>query len=367
MKNLSQSSRYKKFTHDRDAASELILQNTHRRITEILDHAFSELIVMVKTYYPDSLKHYKPLRLKLQFFDELFDRTLHPLGDLISREIIRMRYKVLTLAYHSENEAIRQSASPQSFPKLSPSDLHTLCQNQFKDVSNQITLELARLRHSLSAKIGISLMNDEPTEKAVGRVFAALPKKKPLPDKLHLKRVKHIEAPRPPQIFTQFLDKALAEQIINDYTSKYIFTDRSPENVFDIINPFTDTRYINKYQSKDAVYGWQVEQEITHDFVSQVRSGQIAAARDAGIKDFMWLAVLDSKTCEMCCAWRDGLTSSEILDKLNKDKDLKAACSALVPPAHMNCRCTPVPATDDIEYDLSDDAKDFHEWLYQNS
>jgi hypothetical protein len=94
-------------------------------------------------------------------------------------------------------------------------------------------------------------------------------------------------------------------------------------------------------------YRFEFEQEATEEFVAQVRDGEIAAANDQGIDDFVWTAVLDKKTCEECCAKRDGLLTSEIEAKLNddwKDDD----CQAVTPPGHPFCRCQVLPVASNL-------------------
>lgn len=97
-------------------------------------------------------------------------------------------------------------------------------------------------------------------------------------------------------------------------------------------------------EETQEIYGWEVERSITNDFVMQVRDGQNEAATEAGINDFIWMTVLSEATCEDC-AWRDGLTSTEIESKLNEMGDDE---SDSVPPEHPNCYCTISPYGDDI-------------------
>ena len=91
-------------------------------------------------------------------------------------------------------------------------------------------------------------------------------------------------------------------------------------------------------------YRFEFEQEATEEFVDKVRAGEIQAANDQGIDEFVWAAVIDKKTCEECCEKRDGMLTSEIETKLAgpwKDDD----CGAVVPPAHPNCFIAGTPIT----------------------
>jgi SPP1 gp7 family putative phage head morphogenesis protein len=102
-------------------------------------------------------------------------------------------------------------------------------------------------------------------------------------------------------------------------------------------------------------YNWQLEQEGTEDFVSAVRSGQVEGAQDLGVKEFVWISIIDKKTCEECCLPRNGKTTAEI-EQMDDD------CDATVPPAHFNCRCNigPVASTDEVQ---GPDWNSFNEWL----
>jgi SPP1 gp7 family putative phage head morphogenesis protein len=103
-------------------------------------------------------------------------------------------------------------------------------------------------------------------------------------------------------------------------------------------------------------YNWEIEQDLTDDFVSQVRDGQVQAANDLGIEEFVWGAIIDNKTCEECCLPRNGKTTSEI------EKMGGGDCDGTVPPLHPNCRCdiAPVASTDEVD---GPDWKSFEEWL----
>jgi hypothetical protein len=109
-------------------------------------------------------------------------------------------------------------------------------------------------------------------------------------------------------------------------------------------------------------YTWEVEQELTEDFVQSVRSGEQEAAKAQGINDFMWIAILDKATDE-CCALRDGHSSSEIEDMLDQGKLDSEDCDAIVAPGHFNCRCQSAPMTDDLPERVEIDYGSFDDWL----
>jgi len=106
--------------------------------------------------------------------------------------------------------------------------------------------------------------------------------------------------------------------------------------------------------------GYEFERDMRTELVRSVRSGRIDAAEYVGysIKDYIWNAVVDSKTDE-CCLKRDGLTMTEIKAKFHDDT---------APPLHFNCRCDLIPKDeflDDIWTGLGEpiEAEGFETWL----
>ena len=81
-----------------------------------------------------------------------------------------------------------------------------------------------------------------------------------------------------------------------------------------------------------------------------------------GIEEFVWVSIIDNKTCEDCCLPRNGLTTLEIREKLVNGDLNSDDCDTLVPPGHFNCRCqlVPVASVDQVE---GPDWKSFGEWL----
>jgi hypothetical protein len=75
----------------------------------------------------------------------------------------------------------------------------------------------------------------------------------------------------------------------------------------------------------------------------------------------MWIAIIDDKTDD-CCLKRDGLTSTQIEEKLRGEWE-KDECQAKVTPAHFNCRCRMAPVSDDLPDQAPADFGGFDEWL----
>ena len=109
-------------------------------------------------------------------------------------------------------------------------------------------------------------------------------------------------------------------------------------------------------------YSWEVEQDLVYDFVKSVRKGEIDAAKENGYNEFVWIAIVDKRT-DVCCLWRDGLTTKEI-EKQLKGRSKKERCNdAVTPPAHPNCRCRLAPVTDALPSKPIKDLGDFETWL----
>ena len=143
-------------------------------------------------------------------------------------------------------------------------------------------------------------------------------------------------------------------KIVDDYLTAEIKIDRSPKGVV----------FEDPYDASEDIYQWQVERDTTELFVDAVRKGEMPAFRDAGVKDLIWLAVIDQKTDD-CCAWRNGLTLTEIKAKLEAgDANQSENCEdGLAPPIHLNCRCRIIPATEDLVEPENESLPLYEEWL----
>lgn len=348
----------------------------------MMDRAFTQVL--------DRINHrYKELNIldpsTLSRLDEDIDRIFKGLAVSLWLEIGELRKKTYMLAHIGEAQAI--SAATNTAPKFK-ADHQTLNDLTNEDFIRGSVLEviahnLNAVRRKIITKVEEQLLTDEPVESALYYAFKQFPRKKAPPTKPPLKKVKPREANSKPKFtitsevdstvldigkgnFTPFVwDQVTWDKLLEDYAKDYIKVDRSPAAVYSLKDPLTD----EKIKYDDGIYAWEVEQEVTHDFVSQVRAGQIAAANDKGIKDFVVITVIDDRTCEACCDGFgcidfDGMKVSEI-EKMTKNK-------FSAPPYHFNCRCTLAPVADsdeEITGDLSGyedwvaDKKDFESWL----
>lgn len=213
---------------------------------------------------------------------------------------------------------------------------------------NQICLKIESLENRMA------LNNEKPSKAQVLKLFPKGIKlekyRKPL-RKTVLREAKVKDNISEEDLSVTYISDEEWDQILDKYKTDYLSTSRGPDDVF-MVGP-NDT---------DTVFAWEFERDLTDEFVTQVRDGQVDALSDAGVTQFVWIAVLDNRTCEECCVWRDGLTLDEI-ERLLKTKRKKDVCQGSTPPAHPNCRCDLAPAFDNLPDKPESNLKDFSDWL----
>lgn len=379
---------YRKFVNERDQALEVILRNSRLRMTEKMNITFRNVLQSIGAKYNGLMQ--RPSRLELNQLENQIEQHFEHLAFLMWMDVIDMRKKAYMLAYAGEAQAISQVLAKT--PKLSldrtrlDEKSNKVLQGQKVMPMRKFLVRFGKLRREIISAIEYSLLMGEDQEAALGRVFMCLPKQYSLPKKKVLKTVKITEANHKPKFstygpgdessgFEMQVDRAAPvhgfewdqetwNKIIDDLGSDHIMTDRSPASYVDIRNPYNDLKIRDEIPEEDKIYSWEIEKDVVHDFVEEVRKGQVDAANKQGIKDFVWIAILDDRTDD-CCEWRSGLLTSEIEAKLkseHKDDD----CREVVPPAHFNCRCTLAPASDELEaVDNEDTEREFSEWLEQ--
>ncbi len=382
--NLSKSKYYQKFIFQRDQALEIIFNKSRLRQAQIMDKAFTHVLDRVNHRYPHmALEN----ATSIDQLDQEIQRIFQNLAYQLFLEIVDLRKKTYMLSHVGEAQAISGALNVAPKFKADYQTLANLSSREFikGPVIKIISLALNSIRRKIITKIEECLLTDEPVTTALYFTFKQFPRKRDLPKKSPLKKVKPREAAKPKfeastegddsvniaqGSFNGFnWDQVTWDQVVDDYKNDFIKIDRSPNAVYSLKDPLTEDPLDVKYD--DGIYAWQVEQETTHDFVQQVRDGQIAAANDQGIDDFVVITVIDDHTCDACCGGFgcvdfDGLLVSEISAMT---KDLYST-----PPYHFSCRCTLAPAASsdkELLNDLSNygdwtaDKKDFDEWLNQ--
>lgn len=365
---LSSSPKYQKFIRQRDRALERIHSRAQREISDILRKYFSSITQTISTIYRlHSERGFQPhdrssilLQIQIELEKEFASATFE-----IVPIMIRMRRAAFILSYAGELEAMGRTlpSHPQFRGHLRKWDLDIKSAEESPgggDLTSRVKLYLDRLgRHLLNA-VQLSSVLEYSLADALTRIGRAFPYTKVIQDsKIVLRKPKLKEAGLgididKKRISEFFVDEDQWNEIVDQYKREYVPKFRGPDH---IVGTYKDAD-----QEKKEWYAWELEEEVTQDFVYQVRQGQVEAAEDNGITDFVWISILDDRT-DKCCIWRNGLTTKEIEHQL-KTKRKDDVCQAVVPPAHFNCRCTLSPVTDEIpEAREPSNLGDFEEWL----
>ncbi len=227
---------------------------------------------------------------------------------------------------------------------------------------HRITMYCDRLRRRIVSYAQAAAINAKDGQDLAMDVMAALPKPRRVSVPRRTLKPQLMEAVRPDfsqnigaaDVAVDNIDEDTWNDMLDAYKSGYVPGTRGPEFVIGM----------PEVTGQDTWYAWEFERDMTNEFVQSVRDGQIDAANENGITDFVWI---DDKT-DKCCSWRDGLLVSEIEAQLADHEDEDADCDigegeGLTPPIHFNCRCTLAPATDDIPDKPDDGAQNFEDWL----
>jgi hypothetical protein len=358
---LFDSSRYVRFISDRDKVLERINHNTQTDVSRILFEALSQIEGVVSYIALNSEKNFLAAISSAQ---ELESRTLNIFSHIIYpivKRIQKMRRASFILSALAELEAIGQATKK----RLNSSENHLkdfkdkITQVEHKttlsdeDLTERVWLSLMRLRSKILDHYRLAVIQKKTPKEIVTQVQKAFPNivaySRPPRELPKLK-----EAAQPltdkEEISLDFIDQADWDLVQSAYKETEL-----PVSRFDEQGPTFDE------EKGYMAYDWEMTQEMTDDFVKQVRDGQIDAAESLGIEEFVWVAILDDRTDD-CCAERNGLTTSEIEEKLESGELDADECDATSAPAHRNCRCqmAPVASTDEVE---GPDWKSFGEWL----
>lgn len=348
---LLDSPRYSKFIGDRDRALEQMNINAQTDLSRLTHAVLSQIENLAASAALKAHASHLTHHLTLQFETgtrEIFTQAF----PLFVRRIQRLRRAAFVLSYAGEQEAIGR-ATKRRIP-VSRGKFNTRLQAAMAKptllgpLDKRIWLALMNLRRRIVQAFELALTQELPAAEIVDKVKAAFPPRqvyKRPPKAL----VKAREAYRDPDEENRdWFDFDFIEDGDWDLAvSAYKDTELPPDR-FDRAPGYDPDTGTMRYQ-------WEMEQESTEDFVSAVRGGQVDGAEDLGVKEFVWIAVIDNHTCDDCCLPRNGKTTSEI-------EAMQDDCDATVPPAHFNCRCNigPVASTDEVQ---GPDWSSFNDWL----
>jgi hypothetical protein len=342
---LTTSKRYRDFVMERDKALERILARYLDAVDRCADSLFLSIEQVVSHLYPHHAPEYSVAKIAE------IDHRITPPFDLATHRmevlIKRMRRSVYVMAVLGEMEAISRGMGKEHQFHINPSDVAKSVDSEMVSgglVWPRISLSMGRLKRKVIDAVQLSLTLEDPIADAMARVKATFPRLNHFegpPKRLKTSRVmQEAEGGTKTRFLnTGFIDPDLWDAAVDDYLEEYDLLDRGPSDriVFYDVGPENEREYNERYE-------WEIEREVTEDFVKKVRDGESEAANQAGITDMQWVSVIDGKTDE-CCVWRDHLTSSEIEAEL-EGSHADDECDAIMPPAHFNCRCRAVPMTE---------------------
>lgn len=351
MDTLRSSGRYRGFINDRDLALERIHQHAQVDLSRLLYSALESVSGFASHL---AGKASKPGAWHV--VQHHFERgTGEIFGDCFKNLIMRiksLRRATFVLTYASEREAIGRATKFRR--PVTPAEYRLRREEALNAPTLEGPLDMRMwhccllLRGRIVQAFNLAVIQGLKPEEIMAKVRAAYPKPvvyaRPPKALTKLKEAAGRAIGDTEALTTDFIDDADWDMMVDAYKGTEL-----PPNRFDDNQPSASPT------DRMVRYEWEGEQEATEDFVKQVRDGQVSAAKDLGIQEFVWVAVLDDKTCDDCCAPRAGLTTTEI-------EALGDACDATVPPAHFNCRCqvAPVASTDEV---AGPDWQGFNDWL----
>lgn len=358
---------YRTFSHKRDAALERLLAKGRARASDVLRRFMVAVKGDVARAYPLlNTEHMDPrTNRELEHLDAQLGHHVYALSGELGRIWTVTRAQAYTLAHASEQAALLK-AGVKGFPKpLSRGDILSAAYKptSLGPADSRAHLALSRLRRKVMDAVELGRILGDTAPQAVDRALAIFPRPELLayPSK-EFRRLREAKRPTQDELaedypfsFVDFVDEAERDAIVSEYTDQFVPEWRDPRaGALEAPVAAGDGEGF-------ITYPWELEREMTEDFVASVEEGRHAGAKAQGITTFVWTAIIDQKTDD-CCIKRDGLTTAEIAEKL-KDDWAGDECQATVTPAHFNCRCRLVPATEDLPEVPESNAPDFEEWL----
>lgn len=355
-RSLSTEPSYRDFVRQRDLALEQLHRNAQMRITDYLSGALN----LISDFTASTLARTAGsnavfIKPELEAYDRRVDQTLGGILPAIMVALGDLDRRARLLAHAGETEAIGRVLRRPLEYRIGGEEPNY---EAYSKRIARVALGLDRVRRDIVDSYQSARVAELNVKDALERIESSYPKvKRYRRGPVFLRAVPRESLREADEKAAQsysfgILDEQEWEQILDEFKKGYVPTTRGPDAVFDVAEaPGELVEW----------YGWEIEQEMTDSFVRAVRNGQQAAAKEQGITDFVWLAVLDNRTDE-CCEWRDGLTSAQIADRLGTDKQADE-CQVTVPPAHFNCRCTMAPVTDETPTDEPYNPQDFEDWL----
>lgn len=349
--------RYTDFITARDRALETILARGQARIAVILDDVFESIRRQAPYFYQQKLRFPYDRRITqsfAQFVDMRLADAFVPILSIYSRLLTSSKL----LSFAGEAEALGRLRQKQK-TTVAPDSPLAMTTSDGKRLPAYVEFLLSRLKTKITQAFELSALSDETALAFSERLERAFP------ERVEAKR-RGLTRPSPKLL-------EVGKKATKNFTVFQVDDDDWRGIVDEVMGKLTDfDRAIGKSRrlgataaeelfDKPIAYKWELEKLVTEEFVQAVRQGQVEAAKEMGVKDFIWIAVIDDRTDE-CCTKRDGLLVSEIKERL-KTEWADDHCEAHVPPAHPNCRCTIAPVLTEEPASEGISTKDFDEWL----
>lgn len=347
----SDSPRYRKFITERDKALEILLNKSRSQMHDVLRGAFT----IVKEKIALQFSNVRPMATNIDqgfLIDALdkeitqeFDKAANVVGSIM----IKLMMYSYTLSLAGEAEAIGQALDRKTQVQIDKEDVMQSAVMGFGQTAKRIKFAFDKVRRKVLNAVQLSRIEGSNVTDTLARVDRALPAgrfiKRPKKVLKNIKEAGPMSRKSKEDMAVGFYDEELWNGMVQDYLKEFVPTYR-----FRGPDPDAEYQYV----------GFEVERDMTHEFVKQVRDASKKGAALNGIEDFGWIAVIDEHTCTECCGDYscrdfDGKSSTQI-DKMTGGE-------YSVPPAHYNCRCTIAPILEDMPEFPEVDSKEFEEWL----
>lgn len=351
----------------RDKALEKLHTRAQLETADLMRALLGEVAMSAKAHYSGMKDQFHPWGM--HEFETSMAAIFVSYKAKFCQVLLRLRVRSYTLAKASESEMIARITG-SAVTKIRQEHLSRILKKPTVaggDVWPRISLYLDKMRRKLvSFAQGAALT--APDQRAfIEDVLRAFPKRRVVRRPKRILKPELMEADRPDfsqtisetppaDVAIDNIDDATWSDMLGAYMDEYVPFHRAPEYVVDL--PITDPTI--QRDGTEVWYAWEFERDMTAEFVQSVRDGQIEAANENGITDFVVIAIIDGSTCDNCCGDFgcvdfDGLLVSEVEELTGGDQT--------TPPYHFNCRCTLAPATDSIPEKPDSGGSEFDDWL----
>lgn len=360
--------RYKSWTKQRDRALEQLHTKAQLESSDEMRRLFTSILLTAQSYFPQM-----KTGGSADQFDHAIREQFKQSAQVLWHITLTLRVRTYLLSKAAEGEILAQVTPGQFTTRVSKFDLQAIKGNMASaggPLINRINLYLDKLRRRIVSIAQVAAMNTEDPKAFLIYVMQAFPKSRPVIRPNRILKPGLMEAAGDNEDDNQIpwgmrgavgsaqkglgsavdlIDEDAWNDMVNAYKAEFVPKWRSPEFVVDLPT-----------KEKDEWYAWEFERDLTAEFVQSVRDGEIQSAKENGINDFVWIAIIDKATCDDCCGDYgctdfDGLLISEIDEMTGGD-----VTSA---PAHFNCRCRLAPALENIPEKPDTDVPDFEDWL----